>query len=43
MHIEFNSEVQKHYIEVLPTVSLGWWGNKTLLIGWLFWNVIITF
>lgn len=43
MRYEFNDETEKQYIEVLPSVAVSWWGRPTVMIGWLFWNIVITF
>lgn len=29
------------YIEVLPSILIGWEGGFEIYLGWLFWNVII--
>lgn len=31
------------YIEVLPSISISWYGGKTIYLGWLFWHIFIDF
>lgn len=32
---------EKKFVELLPTIAFGWYGDKTLYFAWLFWNVFI--
>lgn len=42
MKIQFESH--KKYIELLPEISIGWWGKYVdIYLGFLFWGIIITF
>lgn len=43
MKVEFNNEIKKQFLEVLPSIAIGWYGGINLYFGWLFWNVIIIF
>ncbi len=32
---------EKHYIDLLPQISISWLKPKNIYIGWLMWNVVI--
>lgn len=34
---------ETRWIELFPSLAIGWYSGKTLYVGWLFWNVVITF
>lgn len=35
---------EKHYIDLLPQISISWYGGKgisAIYIGWLMWNICL--
>lgn len=43
MKIEFQNEIDKQYIEILPTLCVSWYSDTELWFGWLFWRIVIRF
>lgn len=39
--MRFKFKMERNYIEVLPSFSIGWYGGFVIYFGWLFWNIII--
>ncbi len=43
MKITFESSFKKRYVEITPTVAIGWWTSEySMYVGWIFWSVNIT-
>lgn len=41
MKTTFNNELHKKYIEVLPSLSIGWYMETVIHFQWLVWSITI--
>lgn len=40
--MKITTKREKHWIDILPSISISWIKPTTIYIGWIFWNIVIT-